>query len=74
MPNKREPGRLQQIENRLDALEQKQIVELDPESNYLILVPEEIMPSEFDDLCSSIGKFPNVTVISANHLELVKIT
>lgn len=60
-----------ELERRILALEKRQVIELEPDAQYLFLVPDTITDSEFEELCKVVPS--NVTVISANELKVISL-
>ncbi len=65
-------GRIEKLEAAVASLAQRpDILTLDPDSRYILVVPEQTSAEEFNELCSALRRFPNVVVISSNRVQLV---
>lgn len=65
-------GRLQLLQAGYAALAQRpDVLTLDPDSRYILVVPEQTGAEEFNELCSALRRFPNVVVISTDRVQLV---
>lgn len=62
------------LERRILQLEQRPTVfQLDPDSSYVVIVPEATTPDEYDSLCSAVSKFDNVFVIQADNIKFLQV-
>lgn len=66
---------LNAISDRVLELEKRpDILTLDPEQTYLVLLPESTLPTDFDNLFSVLQKYPNVVLLQADNLKVIQVT
>ena len=63
------------LQKRVEELEKRpDILSLNPEDVYVITIPEETLPADFDALTSVIQKYPNVVLLAANDVKFIRVT
>lgn len=63
------------LQQRVEELEKRpDILTLNPDETYVLVVPEDTAPSDYDALTSAVSRYPNVVVLAANDLKFIRIT
>lgn len=62
------------LQERVSVLEKKpDILSLNPDETYIVVVPESTLPTDFDSLLKALRQHPNVVLIQADQLKIVSI-